>query len=75
MIYIPADLPGNQFKGVREMYEKGSQVRLHTSDSWNNLLGIVDEVNGDTIAVFCTLMPMFRYFVSILEADSVLERV
>ena len=57
------------------MYEKGSHVRLHTSDSWNNLVGIVDEVHGDSIAVFCTLMPMFRYFVSILEADVVLERV
>ena len=57
------------------MYEKGSHVRLHTSDSWNNLVGIVDEIQEDTIAVFCTLMPMFRYFVSIVEADSVLERV
>ena len=57
------------------MYEKGLHVRLHTSDSWNNLVGIVDEVHADSITVFCTLMPMFRYFVSIIEADSVLERV
>ena len=57
------------------MLEKGSHVKLHTSDSWNNLVGIVDEIHEDTITVFCTLMPMFRYFVSILEADSVLERV
>ena len=57
------------------MYEKGAHVKLHTSDSWNNLIGVVDEVHADTIAVFCNLMPMFRYFVSIIEADSVLEKV
>jgi len=57
------------------MYEKGAHVRLRTSDSWNNLIGIVDDVHGENIAVFCTMMPMFRYFVSVFEADDVLERV
>jgi len=76
LIYILGNsLSKHKIKGVIKMYEKGSHVRLHTSDSWNNLIGVVDEVKGDTIAVFCTLMPMFRYFVSTLEADLVLERV
>ena len=57
------------------MYEKGSHVRLHTSDSWNNLVGIIDDVQKDTITIFCTLMPLFRYFVSVVEADTILERV
>ena len=57
------------------MYEKGAHVRLRTSDSWNNLIGVVDEVHEDTISVFCTLMPMFRYFVSLIDADSILEKV
>jgi len=68
-------LSDSYYKGVREMYEKGTYIRLHTSDSWNNLIGIVDEVHGDTIVVFCTLKPMARYFVSISDADKVLEKV
>jgi len=57
------------------MYEKGTFIKLHTNDSWDNLVGIVDEILGDTIVVFCTLMPMARYFVNIYDADTVLERV
>ena len=75
MIYIQGSLHKQYAKGEIEMYAKGSQVRLHTSDSWNNLVGIIDEVHEDSIAIYCTLMPMFRYFVSKFEADSVLERV
>jgi len=60
-------------KGVRIMYTKGAHVRLHTSDSWDMLVGIVDEIYGDTIVVFCTLMPVFRYFVNTFEADKILE--
>jgi len=76
MIDIGAFILSDIFvKGVRRMYEKGTFIRLHTSDSWNNLVGIVDEVLGDTIVVFCTLMPMARYFVNIFDAESVLERV
>ena len=55
------------------MYIKGAHVRLHTSDSWDNLVGIVDEIHGDTIVVFCTLMPIFRYFVNSFEAERILE--
>ena len=66
---------GSLIKGVIKMYVKGAHVRLHTGDSWDNLFGIVDEVYGDTIAVFCTLMPIFLYFVSVLDAESVLEIV
>ena len=57
------------------MYVKGTHVRLHTGDSWDKLVGIIDEIHGDTIAVFCTLMPVFRYFVSTIDADKVLEPV
>ena len=57
------------------MYTKGTHVRLHTHDSWDNLVGIVDEIHGDTIVVFCTMLPIFRYFVNIYEADKVLEIV
>ena len=57
------------------MYAKGTHVRLHTGDSWDELVGIVDEIHGDTIVIFCTLMPIFRYFVNVLEADQLLEIV
>ena len=62
-------------KGVSEMYVKGAHVKLRTDDSWDNLFGIVDEIHGDTIAVFCTLKPMFRYYVSVFDADNILEIV
>jgi len=57
------------------MYVKGTHVRLHTQDSWDRLVGIVDEIHGDTIVVFCTMLPIFRYFVNISDADKILEIV
>jgi len=57
------------------MYTKGTHVRLHTHDTWDNMVGIVDEIHGDTIVVFCTMLPIFRYFVNISDAEKVLEIV
>ena len=57
------------------VYEKGTYVILHTNDAWNDLHGIVDDLLGDTIAVFCITNPMHRYFVSVNEAARKLEPV
>jgi len=57
------------------IYEKGTYVILHTNDAWNDLHGIVDDLLGDTIAVFCVTNPAHRYYVSIHEAARKLEPV
>ena len=58
-----------------ERYSIGTHVKLHTHDNWNNLYGVVDDLVGDTIAVYCINMPLHRYFVSIKDAGKVLEFV
>ena len=55
------------------MYSVGDQVRLHTHDSWNDLYGIIENVLGELIVVFCVTMPMYRYYVWRNEANIVLE--
>jgi len=56
-------------------YLKGSYVILHTNDAWNDLHGIVDDLLGDTISVFCVTKPTYRYYVSVNEAARKLELV
>jgi len=77
MIYIQGHYQHQDYilEGMIEMYVKGTHVRLRTGDSWDNLVGIIDEVQGDIIIVFCTLMPISRYFVNIYDAEKVLELV
>jgi len=54
-------------------YSIGTYVKLHTNDTWNDLHGIVDDLLGDVIAVFCIKMPMYRYYVRFDDAGRVLE--
>ena len=54
-------------------YTKGTYVKLHTSDSWDCLHGIVDDRFDGIIAVFCPTMPLWRYFVNPDDAKNVLE--
>jgi len=56
-------------------YSIGTQVILHTNDTWNDLHGIVDDLLGDTIAVFCITMPLYRYYVNTNDAICILEPV
>jgi len=56
-------------------YSVGTYVKLHTNDTWNDLHGIVDDLLGDFIAVFCITMPMYRYYVSYHDASNILELV
>ena len=56
-------------------YSVGTHIKLHTNDAWNNLHGIVDDQLGDTLAVFCITMPLYRYYVSYRDAGSVLELI
>ena len=54
-------------------YSIGTYIKLHTDDIWNGLVGIIDDLVGDTIVVYCTLMPLHRYYVNIYDAGSILE--
>jgi len=54
-------------------YSVGTHIKLHTNDAWNNMHGIVDDMLGDIIAVFCVTMPLYRYFVSASDAGRILE--
>jgi len=56
-------------------YSIGTRVKLHTEDDWDELYGIIDDLIGDTIAVYCRAMPSYRYFVSLNEAGKRLEPV
>ena len=56
-------------------YSKGTYIKLHTNDAWNNLHGIIDDLIGDTIAVFCVSMPQHRYFVYHNDAGRILELI
>ena len=56
-------------------YSVGTHIKLHTNDAWNNLHGIVDDLLGDIIAVFCVTMPQYRYYVSCNDAGNILELV
>ena len=55
------------------MYIVGQQIRLRTSDDWNDLGGTVESIVNDTIVVFCVTMPLYRYYVGLCDADRVLE--
>ena len=50
-------------------------MKLHTSDSWDNLYGIVDDFVNGIISIYCVSMPSQRYHVGIDEADEILELV
>ena len=65
--------PVLSFVGVEGMYKVGQFVRLHTSDNWNELYGIIDEICGDIIAVYCITMPSWRYHVQMENAGNVIE--
>ncbi|MCL2152627.1 MAG: hypothetical protein FWH57_06680 [Oscillospiraceae bacterium] len=54
-------------------YSIGAHVKLHTDDTWDNLHGIIDDLMGDIIAVFCVTKPMYRYYVSFNDAGRILE--
>jgi hypothetical protein len=54
-------------------YSIGTHVKLHTDDTWNDLHGIIDDLMGDVIAVFCVTKPMYRYYVSFNDAGRILE--
>jgi len=56
-------------------YSVGTYVKLHTNDTWNDLHGIVDDLLGDVIAVFCITMPLYRYYVNSNDAYRVLELI
>ena len=56
-------------------YSIGTCVVLHTNDAWNNLTGIVDDLLGDVIVVFCITKPLYRYYVSCDDAGIILERI
>ena len=56
-------------------YSIGTHIKLHTNDSWNNLHGIIDDLIGDNIAVFCVAMPQYRYFVRPHDAGRILELI
>ena len=56
-------------------YSIGTHIKLHTDDTWNNLHGIVDDLVGDIIAVFCVAMPQHRYFVCNDDAGKILELI
>jgi len=57
------------------VYEKGSYVILHTNDAWDEMHGIVDDLLGDFIVVFCVTNPASRYYVNVNEAARKLEPV
>jgi len=55
------------------IYSVGDKVRLRTHDSWNDLYGIIENILGDVIVVFCVTMPTHRYFVWLNDACDKLE--
>jgi hypothetical protein len=57
------------------MWKIGQHIKLHTNDEWNKLVGVIDTIWGDTIAIFSVLMPCYRYFVTFDNADKILERI
>jgi len=57
------------------MYLIGQQIRLRTSDAWNDLGGTIESIFDGTLVIFCVTMPMYRYYVGINEADKVLEAI
>jgi len=56
-------------------YRIGKSVRLITDDSWDGLTGVIDDLIGDFLAVFCVTKPSYRYFVAIEDADRILELI
>ena len=57
------------------MYSIGQYIRLTTSDDWNNMYGIISNIENSIIHVFCINMPCYQYFVDIDKADNILTVV
>ena len=66
---------GHYTKKARFEYSVGTHVKLHTNDTWNDMHGIIHDLNPEAIEVFCVTKPLYRYFVSYNDAGRVLELV